>query len=57
MLNELKSGEPTVKTKLLAAMNANFSKILAKFVHENNDVKPLFNLDLERASENILYLL
>lgn len=39
MLNELKSKEPTVKSKLLEALNANFTKILAKFVHENNDVK------------------
>lgn len=38
MLNELKSGDPTVKTNLVAALNANFTKILAKFVQENNEV-------------------
>jgi|LakMenEpi03Aug12_release.lakeMendotaPanAssembly.Ray.scaffolds.fasta_scaffold1208740_1 hypothetical protein len=38
MFNTLKSGDPTVKTKLIPAINANFSTILKKVVHENNDV-------------------
>lgn len=49
MLNQLKSGEATVKSKLIAALNANFTKILAKIVHENNDVIINLSVDLERA--------
>ena len=33
MLNVLKSGDPTVKSKLVSALNANFTSILAKIVH------------------------
>lgn len=55
MLNVLKSGDPTVKSKLVAALNANFTTILAKIVHENNDVLPyLLCIDLERATKNLL---
>ena len=49
MLNELKSKEPTVKSKLIEALNANFNKTLAKYVKENNDVK----IKIFRHGENL----
>jgi hypothetical protein len=46
MLNELKTGEDTVKIKLVSALNINFTKILKVIVHENNDVSDVMDIDL-----------
>lgn len=54
MLNQLKSGEPTVKTKLVAALNSNFTTILKQIVHENNDVMIINIIDLEITTKDRL---
>lgn len=57
MLNHLKEGGTTVKDNLVKGLNLNFTAILKKIVHENNDVAFFNNMiDLERTSIYLLQL-